>query len=214
MRLNEQIAYLRTHLLPAVFDPTGNYSDQSIFVKALAFRVLAHAEIEEFFEERVTEIAKTAWASWKEKCHVSATAMCLIAFSGREMKLPPDTYSAPGDNQKKIWPSLIDVNHRLNEAVSLFIKQISINNHGIREKNILGMLLPVGIDHKKIDDVFLTEIDDFGQQRGKAAHTSSAKFVQQGIDPKGEYDRLLKIVSLLLPLDEELDIVLKNCTSV
>ncbi|MFD0934343.1 HEPN domain-containing protein [Methylobacterium trifolii] len=199
--------------MPAEFDATGTYEDESVFVKALGFRVLAHAEFEEFLEERVTEIAKVAWASWKDKNHVSATAMCLIAFSGREMRPPPDTYSAPGENQRKAWPALIDVHEKLNDAVSQYIKQISVDNHGVREKNILSMLLPIGVDHKKIDGVFLTEIDDFGQQRGKAAHTSSAKFVQQEIDPKGEFDRVQKIINLLLPLDEELTAVLATCAA-
>jgi hypothetical protein len=58
--LRERVEGLRNHLLPTPFDPTGTYSDEAgTQIRALAFRVLAHAELETYFEERVVEIAKS-----------------------------------------------------------------------------------------------------------------------------------------------------------
>ena len=125
------------------------------------------------------------------------------------MKRPPDTYSAPGANQQKVWPNLIDVRHKLSEAVSQFVHEVGRDNHGIREKNILSLLLPIGMDHSKIDAVFLAEMDDFGRQRGAVAHTSTNKSVKQGVDPKFELDRVNAIIRSIGKLDDELNIILE-----
>lgn len=49
--LKTSIRSLRRHLLPAKFDPTGTYRDR-VFTGVVAFRVLSHAAIEQYFEER------------------------------------------------------------------------------------------------------------------------------------------------------------------
>lgn len=211
--LRERVEELRAHLLPAVFDPTGNYAERDrIGTTALSFRVLAHAEIETYFEDRVVEIAKAALNAWKSKQHVSRTALYLVAFSGNEMARPPDTLTAPNDNKRKTWPDLLDIQARLEKASSEFIGRVLKENHGIREKNILAMLIPIGVD-SNIDNVLVTNLDNLGQRRGEAAHSSTSSQVRQGVDPKDEYERVTLILAGLGPVDSELDKLLLQATA-
>jgi hypothetical protein len=56
-----RIEDLRMYLLPAPFLLPGSYEDErSVHIRTVSFRVLAHAEIETYFEDRVVEIAKVA----------------------------------------------------------------------------------------------------------------------------------------------------------
>jgi hypothetical protein len=207
--LQDRVQLLRRCLLPDPFEIPGTYPDETMIrVRAVSYRVLAHAEIETFFEDRVIEIAKAALASWKSARRVSRPMLCLLGFSGHSMQLPPATLTAKSDNQRKTWPELIDVTHRLTKAASDFVGLISKENHGVREKNILSMLLPIGFDNTLIDAVFLADIDEFGQRRGEAAHSSTTAHVQQGIDPKDEHDRVMVLLGGLTSFDEQLDILL------
>ena len=165
-QLEEQLASLRGCLLPAEFDPTGTYEDQhGVSTRALAYRVLAHAEIESFFEDRALEPVSRAQLAWETNRHVSHVALCLVGFSGKEMAPPPHTLEAPTDNKRKAWAALIDIGQRLLPIISTFHYQVRSENHGIKERNLLSMLLPIGVDHGKIDPAFLADMDSFGALR-------------------------------------------------
>jgi hypothetical protein len=71
--LRQRVEMLREHLLPNPFDPTGNYVDEAaVRTRTLSFRVLAHAELETYFEDRVVEIAKASWRRWETNRKTSA----------------------------------------------------------------------------------------------------------------------------------------------
>lgn len=201
-QLKTLISTLRTHLLPAAFDPTGSYENQDeVSTRVLAYRVLAHAEIESYFEDRSIEVLSRAREAW-DQGHVSRSALCLIAFSGKAMELPPDTLEAPEDNKRKVWPSLIDVNKKFLPVASSFHRMVRNDNHGIKERNLLSLLLPIGINHEHIDPAFLADMDSFGALRGIAAHSSASTTATQASDPEVE----LKRVQTLLPGIEAMDI--------
>ncbi|MEZ4870096.1 MAG: hypothetical protein R3C14_52695 [Caldilineaceae bacterium] len=81
------------------------------------------------------------------------------------------------------------------------------NNHGIKEANILQLLLPVGVEADEIDDVWLAAINSFGEERGRAAHTSGSSHRTVVLpDPKDE----LQKVKLLLDGLKEIDIILNS----
>lgn len=211
-QLREQIDVLERHLLPSKFDATGTYEDRdAVTVRTLAFVVLAHAEIESYFENRIIEIAKAAWQSWKEARHLSRVACALLAFCGREMNAPPESLSPPKPEKAKEWLRQLEIGERLKLVVQEFVYAVTKHNHGIREKNLLAMLLPVGVYHADLDATFIADIDSFGKRRGEAAHSSSSRSqVQQEIDPKTEQDRVLDLISSLERLDEELDYLLDD----
>lgn len=209
--LQEQLASLRTHLLPGEFDPTGTYDDAArISTTALAYRVLAHAEIEAFFEDRALEVVTAARAAWDRDERVSRTCLCLMSFSGRQMSLPPDTLEAPTENKRKAWPELLDIRERLIPVLSAFHNFVRSENHGIKEKNLLALLLPIGMSYKKMDPAFLADMDSFGALRGIAAHSSARSSVQQAINPADELKRVDGLLPGIVALDAEIDSLLQH----
>jgi hypothetical protein len=195
-QLKTQLNDLRAHLLPDSFDPTGIYDDQEkVATAALAYRVLSHAEIESYFEDRVLQVLDHARNAWENNKHVSRVILCLLAFSGKEMRSPPDTLEAPSDNKRKVWPEQVDIAKRLSPVMADFNYYVRKENHGIKEKNLLSLLLPIGVDHSKLDPTFLADMDSFGALRGAAAHSSSRTSVRQAVDPAEE----LKRVEALMP---------------
>jgi hypothetical protein len=192
-------------LLPQKFSPTGTYrSPNGVTVRALSFRVLCHAEIEQYFEDRAVEIAKTALSSWKSSRHLCSATFSLLAFSGIVLEKPPATLK-PKPKDQKDWPSLLSPDQRLRDSVTQYVHFALHENHGIREHNLLSLLLPIGIPADSIDDVFVADLDDFGKQRGETAHSTTKGQVKYGINPEAEYKRVQALLSGLKPIDGELD---------
>lgn len=207
LQLHAQLSILRAHLLPDPFEETGLYNDEEkVATTALAYRVLAHAEIEAYFEDRALEIVNRARIAWKDHSHISRVALCLMAFSGRTMALPPDSLEPPGDNSRKAWPELLDIGKRLTSVITDFNTYVRTQNHGIKEKNLLSLLLPIGVEHLRLDPGFLADIESFGSMRGHAAHTSSRAAVRRAVDPEEEFKR----VESLLVGTEAIDVLLDD----
>lgn len=208
-QLEEQLRTLRACLLPADFDPTGAYEEQEgVSTRALAYRVLAHAEIESFFEDRTLEPVSRAQLVWESTRHVSHVALCLIGFSGKEMASPPSTLEAPNDNKRRVWPALVDIGQRLLPIITSFHHHVRNENHGIKEKNLLALLLPIGIAHGKIDPGFLADMESFGALRGLAAHSSGKTTARQAVDPEAELKRVLALMPGIAAIDAEIDALL------
>lgn len=115
-RYNElvrQIDILVTHLLPRNFNPEGRYSEDEQ-VRSIAFRILAHAEVEAYIEDRVMEAAKTATSAWKTRRKASCTLMGLLAFSDVEGGSPPETIKPTQPSQTHIWEDKIRLSNRIN----------------------------------------------------------------------------------------------------
>lgn len=87
--LERELSRLKKQFLPKI-SPTGLYSDRKLSL-TIAYRVLAHAEIEAYLEDRVWEIALYAKNKWASERLASRTLISLLAFSGQEMELPPET---------------------------------------------------------------------------------------------------------------------------
>lgn len=208
-QLEEQLRILRGCLLPATFDPTGAYEDQDgVSTRALAYRVLAHAEIESFFEDRTLEPVTRAQVVWESSRHVSHVALCLVGFSGKEMAPPPPTLEAPSDNKRKAWAAQVDIGQRLLPIIATFHHHVRNENHGVKEKNLLALLLPIGVAHGKIDPAFLADMESFGALRGLAAHSSGKTTARQAVDPEAEQKRVLALMPGISAIDSEIDALL------
>lgn len=197
---------LRRLLLPSKFDPTGTYKDPlRVTTRTFSFRVLAHAEVETYLEDRALEVATTALDAWETNRFVSVATFHLIGFSGRPVERPPETLFATEQNKIKDWPSKTSIDDRFSKCVSDFHKRVKLENHGVKEKNIMEMFVPIGFDMSKCDTLFLQTMSTFGESRGAVAHTSGKSHVQKAADPKDEYDVLLNIIKALVPIDREFD---------
>ncbi|MFN9403275.1 MAG: hypothetical protein ACK57R_05995, partial [Dolichospermum sp.] len=86
--LRTQLNRLKNEFIPEI-SPTGLYSESQLS-RTAAYRVLAHAEIESYLEERAWEVVQNAKTLWT-KGKTTRTLICLLGFSGLTMDKPPDT---------------------------------------------------------------------------------------------------------------------------
>ncbi|MFO5439169.1 MAG: hypothetical protein ACLBM4_10985, partial [Dolichospermum sp.] len=135
--LKTQLDRLKDEFLPEI-SPTGSYSESQLS-RTAAYRVLAHAEIESYLEERAWKIvidAKKAWETGK----TTRTLICLLGFSDLTMDKPPDTLKKPNNVKQDNHDKRLEITEKINSAIKSFKKVID-NNHGLKEKNILALLL-------------------------------------------------------------------------
>jgi hypothetical protein len=181
------------YLLPNAFDLAGDYT-QEVMVKALAFRVLAHAGIESYIEECALDLAKKAVIAWKREKKASCTLMGLLAFSGRSMEQPPETIEPDDEKRTREWNDKIHLTNKIDIAMRSFGFMVK-NNNGIKEKNVLSLLLPVGFDANALDRTWLLDMDNFGMMRGDAAHRFTGGLcANQQINPADEWQAVKSLL--------------------
>lgn len=196
--LRDRLDDLRKCFLPLAFDSLGNYPPEQT-TKTHAYRVLSHAELEGFLEARAQEIAVASARVWKGERRASRTLVCLLAFSGRSHDAPPPTLAAPQPNKKDDWEDLLEIDHRIDAAVNAYIGRLKMN-HGVKEENVLGLLLPIGVARFDLDPQLLAELNSFGSARGQSAHLGVVH-LKEVPDPLTEHQRVEQIATLLAPLD-------------
>ncbi len=165
--MEAEIRKLGQALLPRRFDPSGSYSPKEI-TRAAAYRVLAHAEIEAYLEDRSVDVVRQSVINFKKAGTVNKVLLALLAFSGQKYDLPPDTLAPPPGTSTPDWLKRLDLVEKIDAAHSSFYHVIQ-TNHGVKETNILKLLIPVGVDHSKLDPLWLATIDSFGETRGTYA---------------------------------------------
>ncbi|MFM5996990.1 MAG: HEPN domain-containing protein [Dolichospermum sp.] len=197
--LRTQLNRLKDEFLPEI-SPTSSYSESQLS-RTAAYRVLAHAEIESYLEERAWTIvidAKKAWETGK----TTRTLICLLGFSDLTMDKPPDTLKKPSNVKQDNHDKRLEITEKINSAIKSFKKVID-NNHGLKENNILALLLPIGIDSDDLDPAWLADMNTFGEKRGLVAHTSATSYMTiQTPDPANELNTVTQITHELLRIDE------------
>ena len=190
--LRSRIRELRNHFLPKLFDPTGSYSARQ-FDRARAFRLLAHAEIEWYLELISSETANKAYEAWKVRGVITEPLIAMVVYNESPLVKIPETKPSTGQ---------ADLNSRIENSRNSFTSYSRSRNNGIRERNILRLLFPVGIREVDIDSTWLSTIDSFGKDRGETAHHSNR--VSNPPDPKNEFDKVTQIVDGLVDIDRKL----------
>lgn len=184
--MQKRVTTLRRFMLPSKFSPTGLYADR-VHQRTAAFRLLVHGEFESYIEEMVLDHATRRISEWKKNRIPSITLASLLAYDEIAGKSPTSVLTPP---QK---PALT-TDDRINEAFGRFNNKIRRLNHGVRELNILSMLLPIGVEASMIDATWLSSLDTWAHERGDLAHQSSGK-VQHKLDPKLEYKKVQKLLT-------------------
>lgn len=207
--LIDELIKLRKSLLPEEFDPTGNYPPE-IFTRAFAFQVMIHAEIESYIEDRVREAAQEATRYWDKYGQANRTVLGLIAFSDKTMERPPESLTPEQPSQKKDWPNKLDLSKKIASATRVFYSAIE-NNHGVKEKNLLRLLLPIGIEVDSLDQVWIADMNSFSNDRGEFAHNSATKYrAKQEIDPESVLKKAESLLLGLRILDAEIEKIIKD----
>ena len=160
-----------------------------------AYRLMAHAEFESYFEDRSIQIAANALKSYKRRGHCGRVLAALMTFSPLAPQSPPSSLNTNAKFDDPI--------SRVHRVVAQFSTTVRDLNHGIKEANIIGMLYPIGLTETDLDATFLNTLDSYGQNRGLSAHQSIK--AQQPIDPVTE----LKMVNDLIREVQKLDLKLQ-----
>ncbi len=189
--LSSRLAGLKDRLIPDT-KPSGNYTvRENDLIRA--YRLMAHAEFESYFEDRAIQIARNAKTLYMQRGKSGRALVALMTFSQLATQPIPKTLATLNFD---------DPIARVNKVVLQFTNEVRIRNHGIREGNLLAMLYPIGIRRVDIDATFLNTIDSYGQNRGASAHQSIR--VQQPIDPVIEVTMVDNLLIELRKLDLKL----------
>lgn len=156
---------------------------------------MAHAEIEACVEDLATGVASTACNLWLADRRPRQCVISLLAYHDGKLGNIPSTISETGTSESPLRV-------RVAAARDQYIRSVKTQNHGIREENILRVLLPVGVLESDLDSAWLQEIDAFGSARGDTAH--QALRTQQPPDPAAEYATVRRIVVGLRKVDTRL----------
>lgn len=177
------------HFLDFKQRPKGNYTRRELS-KFDAYTVLVHAEMESYFEACATRAVDLA----EQALRKDAYNRILYSLSAFYATPPEDGESVTKVPEKDIW--------RQKGGRSIKAHRDTIRqNHGIKLENICRMLIPVGLDVRKIAPVLLIELEQFGSIRGSTAHSSLK--VRRGtvVDPFIKAGEVQKLVALLAVFD-------------
>lgn len=205
-QLRSRLSELRKHMLPATFSPTGDYSDRQQD-RARGYRLLAHAEIESYFEDLSKETVTEAIRKWKTSDKPSNIMISFLASyhsswsAGDEVSNEELIQIAKSRKNKESIAEVIRL------AQSQFAKKLK-DNHGVKDKNFKTLFLPTGVDIDSLDQTWLANIDGFGTKRGEVAH--SAKQTQGAINPKDEFNTVCLLMSGIKELDSRIMMLRKE----
>lgn len=197
-QLKKRLTELKRHLLPTTFDPTGAYSPR-VHERARAYRLLVHAEFESFIEDRVIEILNSRLKDWKSSRKVSRCLVGLVAYHERS-STANDPTSLLNPPQKRS-PLLEE---RVDSASRAFQHYVRSKNHGVKEENLVRMLMQLGMESKEFDLIWLNTIDSWARQRGAYAHQSATK-VQRLPDPQEELRLATEILRGFADVDSAME---------
>jgi hypothetical protein len=194
--LEQELNLLRRHLLPASPNPTGTYAP-AVYSRTHGYRVLAHAEFEYYFEERSKELCMWSVDRWNTHGKPSRIIAALLANFGSEMGKPK-----PTDPQ---WVLDVALTARIASANTKFHQLVDRNN-GIKEDNLLKLLLPIGIDMTEVEPAWIATMEAFGRDRGSIAHRLASMHRLTSLpNPFDELETVMQILRGTKDLDEKLN---------
>jgi hypothetical protein len=204
-QLTKELNRLKKQFLPRKFSEINEYSERQLAL-TFAYRVFAHSEIESYLEYRVWDTVQTAKNIWDNQGKAGRVLLCVIAFSGQEMENPPDTIT-PLKGNKNVSLDKLKITKKIDIAIRCF-KSVIDQNHGIKETNLLKLLLPIGIDSDDLDQVWLANMNTFGEESGEIAHSSGIK-TKKTPNPADELERVKQIIQELEKVDQLITNLLK-----
>lgn len=162
--LENRLAELRSNMLPEEFSPTGDYSERELD-EARGYRLLAHAEIESYLEERSRAAILNSVRNWIKHKKPSKIVFSLISSYHICWDLNPATSDEETVKLLKKRAKITNsIDELVQDAANKYIKATE-DNHGVREKNIRTLLTPLGIDLSDLDNEWKVNLDNFGKKK-------------------------------------------------
>ncbi|MEQ1873692.1 MAG: hypothetical protein ABL953_08205 [Ilumatobacteraceae bacterium] len=190
--LKTYLARLETSLIAAVNDD-NIYSDAD-HDRALGYRVLSAAAIEEFIEQRIGEGAKEGTSRFL-KNKPTRTGRCLLIWH-----LATTSVAAMPVKEVEQVPhkDLVD------SALDAFESRIK-NTHGANRRDVRKLIYPIGLESAPQIESLLDKLQALADARDPAVHVriNRAKLM---VPPAAEAENVRQIVSDLEYLDDAVEI--------
>jgi HEPN superfamily RiboL-PSP-like protein len=200
LTLRRRILRLEKRFIPKKPAPLGNYSERQLDL-VRAYRLLAHAEIEAYIEDQARDVVMKTVQAFKNDGKPRMVVLTLISFHGGA--------GASATAIKKIYSGNTSFLHDKVDAARTAQMRLIAKNNGIKETDVLQLLMPLGFEKADVDATLLATMDSFGANRGKVAHSSSK--AQQQIDPFTEQKTVGDILNDLEQVGKKFSILLKQC---
>ncbi|MEC1402764.1 HEPN domain-containing protein [Bacillus subtilis] len=170
------------------------------------YRVLCHAEVESYLEDRALELLNHSRSNWFHHKKINTSLLSLFAHYKFLDNPVINGYEevGEGNNNRKY----MKLDEKIGKICADFKEEKIKMNHGLKQKNLINLLVPLGIDVFELDTAWLSTMDSFGSRRGETAHTSVQ--TQQPIDLTTEKSDLEIIKHGLKELDELIDNLLED----
>ncbi len=188
--LRSRVSEIERHFMPST-RTSGDYTRKECD-QMRAYRLLVHAEIESFLEDRAIEVLDRAYSQYQKSKKPNTPLIAVLTYSDLASQGTP----------KKAVEGHDTCNARLSKACSHFKRKTQHHNNGIKEENVLPLLLPVGLEVAEIDTTLLNTLNSFGRGRGDVAHRSGK--TKQMIDPVTEKATATLLIQELEKLDTKL----------
>lgn len=196
--LARRVTDLENRLVPRA-RTGGNYTPQERDLLR-AYRLLVHAEVEAYLEDRVKEIADRALEVFKKRSRTGRALAALMAFSPLSPQGIPESLTPKIRYEKPLT--------RVHRIVAQFKAAVAEGNNGIKEVNVIRMCYPIGIEEADLDATFMNTLNSYGASRGDTAHRSFR--TQQPIDPVTEVSVVKQLIVELEKLDEKFQLLRKQ----
>lgn len=191
-RLESRVRQIESRFLPAI-NPVGNYSDVD-YDRTRAYLLLCHAEIEACVEDLAGETLGKSVTRWSADNRARKALISLVAYHDPGFPAAPASLTTP---PQKPPPNL---KGRVGMAERTHRHRIQTNN-GVKERDLLQLLLPVGVLESDLDPTWLLTMNSFGTQRGLLAH-AAAHGVAQPPDPRGAQNTVKAVLDGLEKVDD------------
>lgn len=151
------------------------------------FKLLVHAEIEDYLEIRATQLLNAVREDWTTRRQINNILLRTMAYNrsnygGRE------SHDVPEDR------------------VQFLINQLEISikkNNGITDEDVSKLFYPLGICIRQNHNVLAINLDNYGKSRGKHAHSGRHSLQVKIIKPN-EVKSVRDLLEGLLDLDIEI----------
>ena len=147
-----------------------------------AFILLAHAELEKYFETISMQIVKDGYKTFKESGDINKPLLALLSSHIYD-------YTTPRWFSDEKYKKDAKLDDRIGHFVEAFLKKIVKKNNGIKGKDVFKMLWTIGFSKEDVGESLITSLNNYGSKRGALAHRGTI-----GTTTSLNYEREIKEV--------------------
>lgn len=184
----EHLADLRRQFIVVRQPPVYSGAEHN---RAKAFVILSHAALEDYLEGIVLEVVDSCLRSFSRDFIPRTSLLALLTYAA--VADPPEAF--PGGR----WGIR---GHLQDSRQSL--RHWTEKNNGLKAKDVLRLMLPVGIKESDLGSTWLQHMDELGELRGRMAHKANLPGAQAPLDPQDALEAVSRVLPNLCRIDAKL----------